>query len=147
MALVQVRQDDLDGSTDDVQPVAVGWNGQLYALDLGRENRDRLEEALAEFLAAAYAFGDMPVPPQSPIEEVKARTPAIPAPDAKASTEPTPAPRKRPAKKTASRKAAPDAPAATPQAIRQWAADNGVEMSPTGAIPKRVRALYEETNA
>lgn len=42
--------DDLDGSvTEDIQTVTFSHDGKIYEVDLGAENRQRLEEALAPF--------------------------------------------------------------------------------------------------
>ena len=44
--------DDLDGS-EGAQPVAFGFEGVSYEIDLTAKNRARLEKALAPFIAAA----------------------------------------------------------------------------------------------
>ena len=49
--------DDLDGSTDDVQTVRFGWLGAEYEVDLSAGNRERLQEFLVHYIAAARHVG------------------------------------------------------------------------------------------
>ena len=49
--------DDLDGGADDVQTVRFGWLGAEYELDLSAGNRERLQEVLVHYIAAARHVG------------------------------------------------------------------------------------------
>jgi len=53
MATRQILTDDIDGSTDDVQPVSFSVNGTTYSLDLGADNRAAMVEALQPFIMNA----------------------------------------------------------------------------------------------
>lgn len=51
-----ITTDDLDGS-EGAAPVSFGIDGASYEIDLGPENRSRLESELAPFLAVARRAG------------------------------------------------------------------------------------------
>lgn len=53
MAVREVRTDDIDGSTADVQVVRFGLDGTAYAIDLSSHNAEALRQTLAPFVAAA----------------------------------------------------------------------------------------------
>lgn len=57
MAQITKLIDDLDGSEDDVQTVRFALGGKAYELDLSAANRQRLDEALAPFVAVARTPG------------------------------------------------------------------------------------------
>jgi hypothetical protein len=57
--------DDLDGSTDDVQTVRFGWLGAEYEVDLSAGNRERLQEFLVHYIAAARHIGGIRRPPRA----------------------------------------------------------------------------------
>jgi hypothetical protein len=53
MARTVILTDDLDGSQD-AEEVQFGWDGVTWSIDLGPDNRKKLEEALKPFLDAAH---------------------------------------------------------------------------------------------
>ena len=57
MAQITKLIDDLDGSEDDVQTVRFALGGKAYELDLSAANRQRLDDALAPFVAVARTPG------------------------------------------------------------------------------------------
>lgn len=57
MATITKLIDDLDGSEDGVETVRFALGGKAYELDLGPANRQRLDDALAPFIAAARMPG------------------------------------------------------------------------------------------
>jgi hypothetical protein len=64
-------KDDLDGEISnltghEMSAVTLGYNGKIVELDLGEGNRTRLEEAIAEFMAAGR-----PVPEHHTAQPVK----------------------------------------------------------------------------
>lgn len=151
MAIVTVptRVDDIDGSTEQVQAVAIVFDNTVYTVDLGPDHRSALHHALTPFLEVASEVGDLPdylLPGQD--EAAVAVTP-----------EPTPAPRvekakpARRARKAATSKAARKQAATGPKVadpippsakeLREWANANGFTVSRTGAIPTAVRDAYE----
>lgn len=57
MATITKLIDDLDGSEDGVETVRFALGGKAYELDLAPANRQRLDDALAPFIAAARMPG------------------------------------------------------------------------------------------
>lgn len=57
MALITKLIDDLDGSDAGVETIRFALAGKAYELDLSAENRQRLEAALAPFIAVARTPG------------------------------------------------------------------------------------------
>ncbi len=57
MATITKLIDDLDGSEDGVETVRFALGGKAFELDLGPANRQRLDDALAPFIAAARMPG------------------------------------------------------------------------------------------
>ena len=129
--------DDLDGSPATKQ--TFGFDGQVYEIDLGVANREKLEKALRPFLAVARAYGELPeAPEQWPGGEV-----AVPVP--------TPAPRqpRTPTRKAAAR---PEKKVRTLKVVstekpdfalvRVWANENGYSVGPTGRLPAAILDAY-----
>ena len=54
---VTTMVDDLDGSTDGVETVELAVEGVQYRVDLSAANKQRLLDALAEYLSAASTTG------------------------------------------------------------------------------------------
>lgn len=105
--------DDIDGSSADVT-VSYSWNGQAYEIDLNSRNSDEFADALAPYLAASRKAGGSSGDGQ------------------------------RRGRRTASSQ-----PAATsagsdvdPKAVRAWARDNGVAVSPRGRLSSTVVEQY-----
>ena len=98
--------DDIDGSTDDVVTCAFGLGDAQFEIDLSREHREELENALNKFVESA--------------REVGAAKPA----------------RRR-------RTARPATDRDQTQAIRQWAKDNGLDVSERGRISRAVLDAYQ----
>lgn len=142
------RMDDLDGSP--AEQVLFGLDEKLYTIDLGQVNRAKLEKALRPFLAVAQPFATMP--PPSPLGVGDDVTFSIEDPeDPEAEDvlpEPTPAPRVVAAKSARKPrgprgKQSSSAPQAT---IRQWAMQNGYQVSDRGRIPDAVMQAYTLAN-
>jgi hypothetical protein len=99
-------QDDLDGSGG-AEAVTFGLDGRAYEIDLTPKNREKLEGALAPYLAAARKV----------------------APSGRVSrTNTTPSGSGLPAEEL--------------QAIRAWAAEQGIDVAARGRIAARVVDAY-----
>lgn len=106
--------DDLDGS-DATSTVRFSWNGVGYEIDLNTAHAEAFAAAIGPYLVAARRIS-------SPRRAQ--RTPARRAA--------SPAPRGGPA----------EADAADLAAIRNWAADNGLQVAARGRIPHRILDAY-----
>lgn len=150
MAIVPTRIDDLDGDHNDVRPEVLAFGGKLYSVDLGEENRQRLSEFLREYLEVAVEIGDAPTLDRT-VPELAALETATPAPTPAPRTAATKRPRK--ARKAATSKAARTIAAppvsrfqsvpVSAKELRQWGNENGMSVSPNGAIPRAVRQAYD----
>jgi Lsr2 len=107
--------DDLDGS-EAAETVTFGFDGRTYEIDLSDDNAARLRDAFAPFVAAARKAGSG----GSGGTRRGRRQPV-------AQEEP------RPARSTREQTAA----------IRQWARENGHQVSERGRIPKAVIEAYQ----
>jgi hypothetical protein len=113
--------DDLDESVEtDVETVVFGYKGLNYEIDLGLENRVRLDELLAEFIETARIVedprrGGSPRPRQAPREGGAAGRPL--SPNAERNSR-----------------------------IRAWASANGYSVVDKGRIAKEVVSAYEKAN-
>jgi hypothetical protein len=115
------RTDDLDGSA--AEQCLFGLGGIMYTIDLSPRNRDVLAAALAPFIAVATVYGTMPDPSALSL-----------------APEPAAEPAPKPARRAGGRgKASTAVPQAT---MRQWATDNGFEVSARGRIPDAIAAHY-----
>ncbi len=114
------RCDDLDGTIDDVEPVDLGYDGQVYVLHLGTQNRERLADIMKEWIGNRQ--------PRRPMGTVSDQAP-----------EAQPKPKARPKSKTrtAAEKTA---------SIRAWAAANGFELKGLGRVPGEVVRAYNLAN-
>jgi hypothetical protein len=110
--------DDLDGtSSDSIETVVFGLDGVTYEIDLADANASRLRDNLAEFVASARRTGG----------RVKRGT---------ASATP------RGAAASASGRSKEQT-----QAIRDWARNNGYDVSERGRIPGSVLEAFESAHA
>lgn len=72
MATKTFLVDDLDNSvTDGVQSVKFSLNNRSYTVDLGEENRAKLEEALAPFIKVAVSGTTPSKRPAVPAGEIR----------------------------------------------------------------------------
>lgn len=99
-----IRIDDIDGSTEDVSTVRFSLGKDSWEIDLSRNNRERLDDVLTEYIAHAR--------------------------------------RVRRAPKRATNGRSNDG-ATRRKVIRQWATDQGHDVSPSGKIPDDIVAAYE----
>ena len=111
--------DDIDGSEDDVSTVTFSLDRTDYEIDLSAGNADRLRENLAKFVSVA-----------SPVKSAR-KAPAA----------------RRGAKAARTRKAAKpqNAPSGRDQtqAVRDWARNNGFEVSNRGRISKSIQEAFD----
>jgi hypothetical protein len=112
-----VLVDDLDGSDKDVETVRLGVDGGHYEIDLNRGNANELRTMLAPYLAVARPSRPYTVKP-------KDRTPASSQP-------------RKPSRKADRGNGVP-----APSAVREWAKARGIDVNPTGRIPKSLMADY-----
>ncbi len=77
MATITKLIDDLDGSEDGVETVRFALGGKAYELDLGPANRQRLDDALAPFIASAR----MPGSAYAKVARTSTRASSAPKPD------------------------------------------------------------------
>jgi hypothetical protein len=105
--------DDLDGSEDVAETVEFGLRNKRYVIDLNAKNVQALEESLADFIAAA-------------------RPAAV-------STAGKGAPNLRKIAKAGSVRADRE----QTQAIREWARQNGHQVSDRGRVPKSVLDAFQ----
>lgn len=146
--ITPIRVDDLDGDHNDVRPEVIAFEGKLYSVDLGQENRSRLLDFLREYVEVAVEIGDAPELDSSvpELEALKPQEPApTPAPRVKATARPRKA-RKAAAAKAARVDAAPvsrfqDVPISAKE-LRVWGNENGFSVGNTGAVPRAVRVAY-----
>lgn len=110
--------DDLDGtSSDSIETVVFGLDGVTYEIDLADANASRLRDNLAEFVASARRTGG----------RVKRGTSGA-----------TP----RGAAGSASGRSKEQT-----QAIRDWARNNGYDVSERGRIPSGILEAFESAHA
>jgi hypothetical protein len=121
--------DDLDGTTsEDITTVTFGLDGAAYEIDLTADNADRLRDGLADFVAAARRTGgrrSVGRPKRS------AATAALATQSAASATSVRPA--------TTNRE--------TARAIREWARQNGFELSDRGRIPTDIIEAFDAAHA
>lgn len=121
------KWDDIDPHvTEGVETVSFAVNGQSYSIDLGAKNRERLEDALGEFVA-------------------KARHGVAKAPSVAASGS-TRRPR-RSSEEVAKEKAEKEVRSAKLEKIREWAKKNGKSVNEKGRIPSSLEAEFDASNA
>lgn len=117
---IEVTVDDLDGKTPSVKTLVLTVDGIAYELDLGEKNLARLHRALEPFTAVART-----------VQVKKAR--------------------KRTTAKTTTAKAAATKPATrrrrkstepSPNQIRAWAQENGIEVGAAGRVSKSVKDAF-----
>jgi hypothetical protein len=108
--------DDLDG-TEAAETVTFSLEGQQYEIDLSDRNATRLRDSLAAYVGAARRAG----------------TARQPRP---ATATPTPAPTARTSAATGDREQS--------AAIREWARENGHQVSDRGRIPHSVIEAYQQ---
>ena len=113
---VDVKYVDDLDGSDASDTVSFALDGRSYEIDLSDENAARLRDALAEFVAAARRSGGSD-------RRGRAARPA-----AEAATPPTRTDRE------------------VTTAIRNWARENGHEISERGRIPKAVVEAYHAAN-
>lgn len=113
--------DDYDGSTDDVQPVPIGYNGQIFLPHMGPESRKRYEEAMAPWIADQPSHRPMPTITDSGPEGTKPVTVRSPATQGK---------QRRPVR-------------ADVAEIRAWALANGKVVAAAGRLPHELIAEYD----
>lgn len=106
MAVVLVRTDDTDGSSD-AEEVTFGLGDKRYAIDLAPTNREKLEKALQPFID-------------------KAR-------EVKGGSRPTVSARKGTSSGLSKEEL---------DAVRQWARDNGMDVSDRGRVSQEIRDKY-----
>lgn len=106
--------DDLDGSEAE-EKVTFSLEGTSYEVDLSTRNAEKLRKAMAPYVQAA-----------------------------RRTSGPSPAGRRR--RRTTGRARAGRARAGQtdPRAVRVWAAENGIEVSPRGRIPAAVLDQYRQ---
>jgi hypothetical protein len=142
--------DDLDGS--DAEPRTFGFDGKAYVIDLSPQNLHKLQKALQPFLTVATVYGELPPAPevmlhQPAVTDVEPAQVAVAEPAASVARRATGRPRRRPAKTTARRGGGKRSIAAPNQTLRQWAMENGYEVSPKGRVPDVIVRAYEAANA
>ena len=144
------RSDDLNGTTP-AEEVLFGFDGTMYAIDLGTTSFEKMQAALQPFLTVARVYGDMPLPEEMDPQLVESSPPPTPAPRVVAlktrkGTKATKggATRKVGAR-SAERQLAEKAGVVKPDfgTIRTWANENGYTVGPTGRIPKAIMDAYD----
>ena len=132
--------DDIDG-TDAVETVTFSFEGHQYEIDLSDRNATRLRESLAAFVGAARRAGGTR----------QSRTTTAPRTARTARTGATTAPRTAPTSTAPTSTAPPTAPSTTggkdreqTAAIREWARQNGHQVSDRGRIPNSVIEAYQQ---
>jgi hypothetical protein len=131
------RMDDLDGTP--AQQTTFGLDGKVYTIDLGEANRAKLEKALRPFLAVAQVYAEMPLAPGMEVP----LTVAAPGDEEDPVPPPTPAPRVAKARGPRGKQSS----AVAQSTIRQWATENGYQVSDRGRIPDAVMNAYTEAHA
>lgn len=125
-----VRADDRDARVtgEQVEPVALGYKGQLYLLHLGPQNRARLDELINPWLDG--------LTPHRPLPTLTDHTPkdeTTPVSDTKADSGSS---RRR--IRTGRNKARPDL-----QLIRTWAREQGHNVTTAGRIKAEIIDAYD----
>lgn len=74
--------DDLDGSTEGVEPVWIELDGTLYEIDLSRSHRKQLRAALEPFMACARPLRESqneydPLPRAKPVRQPQRVRPVV----------------------------------------------------------------------
>lgn len=119
--------DDLDAHVvDDVRTVRFALNDQQYSIDLGPENRQRLADALAEFIAKATTGGATASRPSATSSGTR-RT--------RRSSEEVAAEKEQKAKHKAEL-----------DKIRAWAKKNGYSVGEKGRIAQNILDEYKKAN-
>lgn len=127
MAKKVVMVDDLtDEIGDDVTTVQFGWEGEQLEIDLSADNRARLADFLAEFVAASR-------PAEEPVNgqrQQQRRTPSRPAGKVARS--------RTPARTSVDREQL--------RHIREWAKSEGLSVADRGKIPDAVMVRFQEAH-
>jgi hypothetical protein len=110
--------DDIDGSEDDVSRITFMLDRKDYEIDLSAANTERLRGTLEKFVAAAT--------PSATGNKVPARRAAKTAKPTKASTVRSAATSRE-----------------QTQAVRDWARNNGFEVSNRGRISKSIQDAFD----
>lgn len=118
------RCDDMDGSTEDVLPVALGYDGELYVLHLGPASREALDRDLAPWLTDMIPHRPLPTITDAEPEARSIR----------------PAPVRQRVRSTNTTR--PDIPE-----IRAWASERGIEIRPFGRIATKILEQYDAEQA
>lgn len=113
-----VLVDDIDG-TEAVETVPFGFDGDLYEIDLSRENAKELRTLLARYAKVAR-----------PTRLRSGRSKNV---------EPTSSPK---ASRKASAKKANGKGVPSASVVRGWAREKGIEVTPTGRVPKALVEQY-----
>lgn len=127
MAEITVLVDDLDGSRGGVKTVRFSLDGVLFEIDLSLKNAGRLRSSLAEFVKAARPVSD---------RKTHARTTASKGTKRYRTTKNRPP--GRPNRHLTPEEA---------QAVRDWAARQGIEVKDLGRIPEDVINTYYREKA
>lgn len=120
MAKQVLVTDDLDGSANS-QTVEFSFDGLSYSIDLAKKNRAALERALKPWIAAAT-----PVKGRRSGDRSRSRSGSG----------------RRPSRSSRSRPSAAGA-GVDVAAVRAWAAEQGIEVSPRGRVARSVIEAYE----
>jgi hypothetical protein len=126
MSKREVLVDDIDGSEHAVETVTFGINGNMYEIDLSRENQKELRKALARYERVARPT------------RLRSGKPKNGAP---ASSLIVKATRKATGKATGKAKSGPAA-----SQVREWARENGIDVTPTGRVPQSLVDQYVAAN-
>jgi len=62
---IHIVTDDIDDSEDNIQTVRFAYDGTSYEIDLGPQNRERFEQAIALFVGHARRQGGSPIARQT----------------------------------------------------------------------------------
>lgn len=112
-----VLVDDLDG-TEAEETVTFGLDGDHYEIDLSRRNADELRTVFARYATVARPTRSRNGKPKN----------AVPASSTKTARRPV---------KRRSKNGVP-----APSEVRAWAKESGIDVNPTGRVPKSLIADY-----
>ena len=122
--LIEQVTDDLDGGKAD-QTVSFSWEGTTYEIDLSRKNAQAFEKALKPYLSAARKAGKSG---GGAGRRGGGRGPSRPSSRSSAA-------------RTSSSSSTRDLPA-----VREWAKENGYEVSERGRLSSKVLEAYDEAH-
>jgi hypothetical protein len=109
--------DDLDGTVA-AETIPFAFEGKTYSVDLSAGNAERFRQFMEKYIVASKAAK----------RQVVTRS------------------RKQPAEAPKAAKVTHRSRRADARAIRLWAQEKGIEVSPRGIIPREVREAYEKAN-